>query len=43
MDTPIFISSGRVINPNVFKAVSKLDKSLLNVKEIEEGFIITLK
>ena len=49
-DTPIYIASGRVINPDVFKAIDKLDRSLLNVEEIKievsigtiEGFIITL-
>lgn len=43
VDVPVFVSSGRVINSNVFKAISKLDKSLLNINEIEEGFIITLR
>jgi hypothetical protein len=42
-DTPIFISSGRVINPDVFKAISKIDTTLLNVQKIEDGFIITEK
>lgn len=50
-DTPIYIASGRVINPDVFKAIDKIDRSLLNVEEIKievsigtiEGFIITLK
>lgn len=42
LDKPIYIASGRVINNDVFKAINKLDKSLLNVKKIEEGFIITL-
>ena len=49
-DTPIYIASGRVINPDVFKAIDKIDRSLLNVEEIEKevsigtinGFIITL-
>jgi hypothetical protein len=40
---PIFISTGRIINKNVFKAVYKLNKSLLNVDEIDSGFIITKK
>lgn len=40
IDIPVFISYGRVINPNVFKAISKLDK--LNIEEIEQGFIIKL-
>lgn len=43
VDVPIFVAYGRVINSNVFKAISKLDKSLLNINEIEDGFIITLK
>jgi hypothetical protein len=42
-DTPIFISSGRVINQDVFKAISKIDTTLLNVQKIEDGFIITEK
>lgn len=43
VNVPIFVSSGRVINSNVFKAISKLDKSLLNINEIEDGFIIREK
>jgi hypothetical protein len=42
-NTPIYISSGRVINSDIFKAISKIDKTLLNVQEIENGFIITEK
>ncbi len=42
-DTPIFISSGRVINQDVFKAISKIDTTLLNVQKIEDGLIITEK
>jgi len=41
-DSPIFISNGRVINDNVFKAINKLDASKLNVNKIENGYIITL-
>jgi Fe-S cluster assembly iron-binding protein IscA len=43
VDVPIYVSSGRIINSNVLKAIDKLDKSFLNVKEIEYGFIISLK
>ena len=50
-DTPIYIASGRVINPDVFKAIDKIDYSLLNVEKIDikvdigtiNGFIITKK
>lgn len=41
-DSPIFISNGRVINDNVFKAINKLDISKLNINKIEDGYIITL-
>ena len=41
-DSPIFISNGRVINNNVFKAISKLDTSKLAITKLEDGFIITL-
>ena len=41
-DSPIFISNGRVINDNVFKAINKLDTSKLNITKLEDGFIITL-
>ena len=41
-DSPIFISNGRVINDNVFKAINNLNTSKLNVVKLEDGFIITL-
>lgn len=41
--TPIFTSKGRVINNNLLKAISKLDTSLINVKKIESGFILSNK
>jgi len=39
--TPVFISTGRIINPHVFTAVSNLDRTQLDVHEIPQGFIIT--
>lgn len=46
-DTPIWISDGRVINPDVFKAIDKLDRNIFDVVRIDEsgilGHIITLK
>ena len=43
-DTPIYASKGRVINPNVFKAINKLDKHVFDVTELDGvGHIITLK
>lgn len=44
-DYPIYVSSGRVINKDVFKAIEKLDRNLLNVHELESGYgyIITLR
>ena len=41
-DVPIFISTNRVINNNVFIAIKKLDINKLNVLKIEDGYIITL-
>jgi RimJ/RimL family protein N-acetyltransferase len=38
--SPVYISKGRVINGNVFKAIAKIDGSVLSIKEIEQGFII---
>jgi len=43
-DTPIYASKHRVINPNVFKAINKLDKDIFDVTELDGvGHIITLK
>jgi hypothetical protein len=43
-NTPTYLATGRVINPNVFKAIDKLDRDILDVYEFEHlGYIITLK
>ena len=41
-DSPIFISTGRVVNTNVFKAISNVDSSKLIVAKIDDGHIIYL-
>jgi hypothetical protein len=41
-NTPIYISKGRVINYDVFKAIKKLDKDIFTINELESGYIIDL-
>jgi hypothetical protein len=40
---PVFIVSSRVVNDNVFKAIDNLDRSVFDVKELDRGFLISLK
>lgn len=41
MTTPIYVSNGRVINPNMFKAIANLDKTKLDIQKLDDGYIIT--
>jgi hypothetical protein len=42
VNIPIYISKHRVINKNVFKAISKLNETLLEIVELPDlGYIIT--